>query len=359
MTASRLTLWPPLPPGVYARRRSTDLPFPLGAKGCSLFARGRHALWEGVRFLGVEPGDEILVPAYHCGSEIEALAGAGLICTFYEAGETLQPDDGELESLLTPRSRALFLIHYYGFPQDAPRWRRWCDERGLLLIEDCAQAWLASHDGRPLGSFGDLAIFSLYKTFGVPDGAALVSTGQARGSRAAGRLGLVPVGKKHVSWLMTRSERLDAFLSRFEHEEVEDFSLGEPANPSFATRFLLPRVARPDAAARRRANYRILLDEFVEHVPPPFARLPEEACPLVFPLEVGGRPGLRERLEREGIEARRFWPFLHPLFPARDFPGAVSWHDRFLALPVHQELREGEVGREAAGIRRALASRAP
>jgi dTDP-4-amino-4,6-dideoxygalactose transaminase len=360
LSAPRLKLWPSLPPTVYARRRSTDLPFPLAAEGCSLFARGRHALWEGVRALGLGPGDEILVPAYNCGSEIEALARAGLACSFYEAGETLAPDEGELESLLTPRSRALLLIHYYGFPQDARRWRRWCDDRGVLLLEDCAQAWLASDDGRPVGSFGDLAIFSLYKTFAVPDGGALVSARQVTRSRAAGGLGLVQVSKKHVSWLMTRSGRLDAVLSHLEDEDTDDFSLGEPASrPSSVSLFLLPRVVRADAASRRRANYRILLDEFADRVPPPFARLPEGACPLVFPLETGGRGGLGERLERQGIEARRFWPDLHPLLPARDFPGAVSWHDRFLALPVHQELNEGDVAREVAGIRRALASRAP
>ena len=64
----------------------------------------------------------------------------------------------------------MYLIHYLGFPQDAPGWLRWCRERGLLLIEDAAQAWLASVGGRPLGSFGDMAIFSFYKAVGVPEG---------------------------------------------------------------------------------------------------------------------------------------------------------------------------------------------
>jgi dTDP-4-amino-4,6-dideoxygalactose transaminase len=358
LSASRLKLSPSLPPAVYARRPYTNLPFPLGLQGCSLFSRGRHALWAGVRSLGLGRGDEVLVPAYHCGSEIAALVQAGLACRFYEAGETLEPDADELEALLTPRTRALFLIHYYGFPQDAPRWRAWCDERRLFLLEDCAQAWLASHDGRPLGSFGDIAIFSLAKTFPLPDGGALVSP-RGTTSRAAGTLGLVPLVKSHVFWFMTRSGRLDALLSRFERNTVEDFSLGEPASrPASATLFLLPRIVRTDAASRRRANYRLLLDEFADVVPRPFARLPDGASPLVFPLETKGRPQLLERLQREGIEASRFWPVLHPLLPAREFPRAVAWHDRFLALPVHQELREEDVMREAAVVRRALASRA-
>src|SRR5262249_21946437 len=175
MTPTRLDVWPPLSPQVYLHRPPARLPFPLAEPACRLFERARHGLWQGMRALGLGPDAEILVPAYHHGSEIEALVRAGLICRFYEGTETLEPDADELETLLDPRVRALYLIHYLGFPQDAPRWRAWCDERGLLLIEDAAQAWLASIDGRPVGSFGDLSIFCLYKTFGLPDGSALLS----------------------------------------------------------------------------------------------------------------------------------------------------------------------------------------
>ncbi|MGH2982051.1 MAG: DegT/DnrJ/EryC1/StrS family aminotransferase, partial [Solirubrobacterales bacterium] len=94
----------------------------------------------------------MLVPAYHHGSDVGALVEAGLRCRFYDAGERLEPDPAELEGLLGGRTRALYLIHHLGFAQDAPRWRRWCDERGLLLIEDAAMAWPAELDGRPLGS---------------------------------------------------------------------------------------------------------------------------------------------------------------------------------------------------------------
>ena len=74
----------------------------------------------------------VLAPAFHHGSEIEALLRAGLECRFYEVGESLAPDPAELESLVGPRTRALLLIHYLGRPQAAARWREWCDERELL-----------------------------------------------------------------------------------------------------------------------------------------------------------------------------------------------------------------------------------
>ena len=170
----RLAVRPPVPPAVYSRRPAQDLPFPLDQRECVLFSRGRHALWHGVRALGLPPEAAVLVPAYHCGTEIEALVRAGVECRFYEGSASLEPDEDELAQLLDERVAALYLIHYLGFPQDVLRWRRWCDDHDILLIEDAAQGWLGTIDGRPIGSLGDLSIFAFHKTVGVPDGAALL-----------------------------------------------------------------------------------------------------------------------------------------------------------------------------------------
>ncbi len=144
---SRLNVWPPLPFELYTRRPSKRLPFPLEEPDCRIFSLARHGLFMGIKALGLEPGDEVLVPAYHHGSEIEALVRAGIVCRFYDVGQRLEPDEKELEALLDTPVRALFLIHYLGLPQNAARWRAWCDEHGLLLIEDAAQAWMSSSGG--------------------------------------------------------------------------------------------------------------------------------------------------------------------------------------------------------------------
>ena len=119
-----LTVRPPLPPGLLARRPAPDPPFPLADPACHLFARGRHGLYTGVLALGLRPGDEILVPAYHHGSDVEARVRAGLTPRWHGGTATLEPDADELDALLSPRTRALYLVHYLGFPQDAARWRR-------------------------------------------------------------------------------------------------------------------------------------------------------------------------------------------------------------------------------------------
>ena len=78
MRGGALWVLPPLPPDAYIRRPARELPFPLGEPTCRLFERARHGLRHAVDALGLTAGDEVIVPAYHHGSEIEVLERAGL-----------------------------------------------------------------------------------------------------------------------------------------------------------------------------------------------------------------------------------------------------------------------------------------
>jgi perosamine synthetase len=358
MTHRRLGVWPPLPPAVHVRSAlPRPLPFPLEDQRCRMFARARHALWHGVRALGLGPGDQVLVPAYHHGSEIEALARAGLTLRWYEGDGRLRPVEEELERLVGPRVRALYLIHYLGFPQDAMRWRRWCDDHHLLLIEDAAQAWLASHQGRPVGSLGDLAVFCLHKTVGVPEGAALVSRIPPPPPPTDARLGAWALGRRHGAWLAQRSapmHALSAWLSpRRPYSPARDRELGDPAvGAGRSIVGLLARLSDPQIAAQRRAHYAVLLDALRDQVPPPFDDLPDGASPFTLPLVAGERPALVRRLERAGVRAVQLWSVPHPLLPLGQFPAAADRRWSTIGLPVHQELRPSDLDTiiAAAGV---------
>ena len=358
MTA-RLDVWPPLPPGVHLRRPRSPLPFPLEEPGVVLLSRARHGLHLGVRAVGLGPGDEVLVPAYHHGSEVEALAQAGLDIRFYEASDSLAPDEQELDGLLGPRTRALHLIHYLGFPQDTARWRRWCDERGLLLIEDAAQAWLADVDGQPVGSLGDISVFCLYKTHGLPDGAALLVRGAAVAAPAGGdRAGRwdrwAALVRRHGAWAAGRSPVAAAIAARFAHggesSPEDEVALGSPQGPAPATRSLLARLPA-GAAARRRAHYRLFLDQLAVDVPAPFTEVPAGASPFAFPVSPPRGAELLATLDRAGVKASDFWSTPHPALPAGHFPAAAARRATTVLLPVHQELRAPDLERIAAAAR--------
>ncbi|HEV8250115.1 MAG TPA: DegT/DnrJ/EryC1/StrS family aminotransferase [Gaiellaceae bacterium] len=333
------------------------MPFPLGRAECRLFALGRHALWHGVGTLELEPGDEVLVPAYHHGSEVEALARAGLNCRFFAAADDLQPVEAELDGLVTERTRALVLIHYLGFPQDIARWRRWCDARGLMLIEDAAQAWLASSDGEPVGSAGDLAVFCLYKTVGVPDGAALVSR-TLPDPPPPNAASVTRLARRHAAWLRSRiavPARRPVWRPSEDADVAGDFALGDPGvAPAAWTSFVVERVPE-DVAARRRANYELLLRQLGEHVDAPFDQLAPGASPFVFPLRAREKRELLRRLYEAGIHAFDFWSRGHPLVDRAAFAGVERRRRQTVGLPVHQELRPRDLVRIVAVVRQALA----
>ena len=341
-------VWPTLPPHVYARRPARTLPFPLEDPRCRVFMRARHGLSQGVRALGLRPGDEVLAPAYHHGSEIEALGRAGLVGRFFDGDGSLTPAADELESLTGARTRALYLIHYLGFPQEAGRWRRWCDERGLALLEDAAQAWLASDTGGAVGSAGDLAVFCLYKTFGVPDGGAVRAAAEIAPPRGR-RLGLAALARRHAWWLLGRAAPVGRRGLRPEsYDPLRDFARGAPsAPPPAATMPLLRRLVRTDAAAGRRAHYRRLLRDLGDAVPAPFDRLPDGASPFALPLRTEDKPGVLGRVRRAGVEPLDFWSVPHPTLGAGAHPRAAERRRSTVCLPVHQELRPGDIDRIA------------
>lgn len=356
MRAPYLELWPRLQAAAYIHRPTGRLPFPLGEPTCEFFAKGRHALWHGVKGAGLGIGDEILVPAFNCGSEVEALVRAELVPRFYEATETLTPDPAELESLLGSRTRALFLIHYLGFPQDSARWRTWCDERGLLLLEDCAHVWDGAVDGRPVGSYGDIAIYSLSKTLGIPGG-LLVSKLPSSLPPASRSMDLLPLLKGHAGEVAARFGWTPSTHRAFPQVRQVAFSPGDPLafdhprGASPITRFLLERMELASVLNRRRSNYQQLLIACADRVPPPFATLIEGASPLVFPVAVADGPLVSDRLRMLGIAARPWWSHLHPSLPAKTFPRAVAWHTRFIVVPVHQRLRSQDVERVREALR--------
>jgi CelD/BcsL family acetyltransferase involved in cellulose biosynthesis/dTDP-4-amino-4,6-dideoxygalactose transaminase len=283
------------------------------------------------------------MPDYQHGSEIEAIQHAGLLPRFYRCTEALEPSEADLDGLLGPRTRALYLIHYYGFPQDSARWRRWCDDRRLLLIEDAAQAWLATCEDEPVGAQADLAVYCLYKTYGLSEGSVSVSRHPAPPLRGHAGLGLPWLARRHGLWLAQRSQVFTAVTRRATRsrrsDEHAEFALRELDSPAWShTDRLLRRLVSQDAPAARRSNYRVLLEALAPQVPEPFDRLPEGASPFCFPIRAVDKRRVLERLSDHSIKALNVWATVHPDVP--ELPGSTASSRRAttVGLPVHQEL---------------------
>ncbi|HOO50938.1 MAG TPA: DegT/DnrJ/EryC1/StrS family aminotransferase, partial [Alphaproteobacteria bacterium] len=153
---------------------SQSLRFPFNAQRGFYFFSARYALAGGIQALGIKAGDNVLLPSYSCGVEIDPFIYYGIHPRFYRIGYDLKADLDDLRQRLTSRVKAVLVTHFLGFPQPIEDIRRICEEKKVFLIEDCAHALLSCHETRTLGTFGDIAIFSLLKTLPVPNGGLLV-----------------------------------------------------------------------------------------------------------------------------------------------------------------------------------------
>jgi dTDP-4-amino-4,6-dideoxygalactose transaminase len=339
----------------------TSLPFPLQCGARKLFSRARQGLYQALRQLGLARGGVALVPAYHHGSEIEAYLRAGVDLRFYDVGATLAPDPAELDRRFDDRVRVLHLTHYFGFDQDVERWRSWCDQRGVHLVEDAAQGWLGRVRGRPLGSLGDVSLFSLYKTFGVPDGGAVALHGTMLHPSGPGPLGLRAAVLKHGAWLARQWSPLGAVRVRRRasrpYVAEKDFDLGDPARAATkVTTMLIPRLLTSAIAETRASHVRRLLDDLRPWVPEPLRRDPEELSPYTLPVLARDKTRSLGIFLDQGIGAINAWSVPHPSLPVVSYPGAAQWRSRVLLLPVHQELQARDLDRIASTARSALGS---
>jgi 8-amino-3,8-dideoxy-alpha-D-manno-octulosonate transaminase len=132
----------------------------LGRKHALAVNSGTSALSIAMGALAIGPGDEVLLPGYMWVACVGAIVRAGAIPRLVDIDDTFCMDPADLERKIGPHSRAVLLVHMSGAPGAVDRIAEICRNHKLYLIEDCAQANSARYKGKPVGSFGDVAIFS-------------------------------------------------------------------------------------------------------------------------------------------------------------------------------------------------------
>src|SRR2546425_13302731 len=106
----------------------------------------------------IRPGDEVIMPSYTFVSTANAFVLRGGVPVFVDVREdTLNIDESKIEAAITARTRAIVVVHYAGIACEMDALRSLARRRGLMLIEDAAQALGSAYRGRPLGSFGEAA----------------------------------------------------------------------------------------------------------------------------------------------------------------------------------------------------------
>lgn len=160
-----------------------------GTAHCIGVANGMDAIELALRSLDIGPGDEVITTPMTAFATVLAIVRAGAIPVLAD----IELDSGLLspasvKRCLSPRTRAVVLVHLYGQIRDMDIWVDLCREAGIELVEDCAQSHLARWNDRPAGSFGIAGAYSFYPTKNlgaIGDGGALVTQSAALALRVS------------------------------------------------------------------------------------------------------------------------------------------------------------------------------
>jgi dTDP-4-amino-4,6-dideoxygalactose transaminase len=302
----------------------------LGARHCIGVANGTDALTIGLRALGIEPGDEVVVPSFTFYATVEGAITAGAKPVFCDVDpETFCVTRPTVEAVMTERTRAVVPVHLFGNVAPVPELR----ELGVPVLEDSAQAAGATLNGAHAGALGDAATFSFFPSKNLPclgDGGAIV-TNDDDVARRARRLRFHGSDDKVTFVDVGYNSRLDELQAA-------------------ALRVLLPELDGWNSS-RRAAAAAYQQTGLGEHVALP--RPVDGADPVhhLYVVRTAAPDDLAAALEQRGIEARSYYRLPSHRQPAMaayapdglELPGTDEAARTNLALPMGPELTEDGV----------------
>lgn len=329
-----------------------------------LYHKARAALWHGIRALDLSSKASIAFPSLHCGTELDVLHNLGITPRFYDINQSLSVDILSLGRTIDEKTEAVFITHYFGIMQNMEPVRAFCRNHGLRLIEDCAHTLPGM-----AGWLGDIAVFSLHKLLAIPDGGLLLintDTQQAPSQpgpspfRVTREYLVRELARKiaHCSWHKTGWKLLQRLCLQPLYPGVTKFDTAEEylADRSSAqhplhsdslgwgiaplSRHLIRNIDINEIARSRLHNYRYLATHLSNSTAVQICvrEVPDDACPMAFPVLVEQPRRFMAFLLQAGVEIGPFWQSVHPNALYNQQSHGAELASKLLALPVHQQL---------------------
>ena len=308
---------------------------------------GLSALELGMRALGIGPGDEVLTPVNSFIASSSAISMVGATPVWVDADpETYNLDLDAARAAITPRTKAIMVVHLYGQPADMGAVAAVARDHGLRVIEDACQAHGARWAGRRAGSFGDVAAFSFYpgKNLGAYGDGGILTTGDPDLAERVRTMRNYGQRRKYEHVTMAWNRRLDTIQAA-------------------VLRVKLRRLDGWNEARRRHAAiYDRLLDDAGVVVPRAVSRAEHVYHLYVVQVSEPGR--LQARLAERGISAGRHYPVpIHLQGAYRErglgpgtYPVTETLADRVLSLPMYPELGVDQIERVSDAVRQLAAA---
>ena len=157
--------------GIYTKKCHQYFESKYGFRKAMLTTSCTDALEMCAILLDIKPGDEVIAPSYTFVSTVNAFVLRGAKIIFADSCvENPNIDMNDVEKLITPKTRAIIVVHYAGIACDMDRVMQLASDHNLFVVEDAAQAIDSYYNGKPLGSIGHLAAFSFHETKNIISG---------------------------------------------------------------------------------------------------------------------------------------------------------------------------------------------
>ncbi len=329
--------------GPYVQRFEEQFAQVVGVSHCVSCANGTDSLYIAMHALGVQPGDEVIAPAHSWISTTETITQAGgkvVFCDTDDATYTMDP--AQIEAKITAHTVGIIPVHLNGQPCDMGAIMAIANKHKLWVLEDCAQAHLATYQGRMVGSFGNAASFSFYpgKNLGaMGDAGAVVTNDAALADRMA-------MFARHGG-LTKGDHRIEGINSRLDGLQAAVLSVKLP--------HLLGWTRRRQQVAM--AYHRLLAE--VPGLSLPITAPGREHVYHLYVIRHEQRDGLARHLGSKGVQTAINYPIALPFVPAyarlkhqpADFPNAHGHQSRILSLPIFPEMTAEQIGAVASAIK--------
>ena len=306
-----------------------------------------------IRGLGIGPGDEVIVPSFTFVAAANAVRYEGATPVFADIeARTLNLDPVSVEAAITPRTRAIVVVHTFGCAAEMGAILNIAGRHGLRVIEDACEAIGAEYQAKPVGSFGDAAVFAFYPNKQITTGeGGMVVTGDARLAReirAMRNHGRYDTDAWHQHSIVGYNYRLSEIACALGCAQMHRLD---------------EILARRELVARQ---YDALLGDLPGLTLPPVELADSRISWFVYVVRLTSHPDRAQRdavvtlLQKRGIACGRYFAPIHSQPAYRDLPlrrrlpVTESVSVRTVALPFFTRMDEANVRRVAEALAEAL-----
>ena len=321
--------------GEYVEKFEEEFSKKIGSKYCISCANGTDAIYIAMKALGVQPDDEIIVPAHSWISTSETVTQAGGKIVFCDTNNyDFTIDVNEIEKKITSKTVGIIPVHLYGQSAEIDKIIDIAKKNNLWVIEDCAQAHLAKNYGKNVGTFGDISTFSFYpgKNLGaMGDAGAILTNNEKLQEDCAkfARHGGLKKGDHEIEGVNSRMDGIQAAI-------------------------LSVKLKYSDKWTKKRQDVSTKYNESlksIKQIDLPIVRKNAEHVWHLYVIKTEMRDELALFLRESGIQVGINYPVALPFLPAykrlghkpEDFPNAYSNQSKILSLPIFPELSDEDI----------------